>query len=108
LDDMIGGGLDGAGPDGEAVEAEGGILQLVDALREVLAFDPADLGGLRGRRFGAIERREDRGRTNGGQVGFARLGPGGRLRGRPEEGGGGRVEVLAGMPEVDGLDALVD
>ena len=105
---MIGGGLDGAGADREAVESEGRVLHAVDAAGEVGAFDATGLGSLRGGGSETIEGREDRERAEGEEFALAGIDPG-RCGGRVRETGRRRSgEVLGGVVEVTDLDPLVD
>ena len=69
---MVGGGLDGDGADGEAVEAEGWVVHAVDAAVEVGAFAASDLGGLGRGRFETIKDVEDRELSEREQLGFER------------------------------------
>ena len=107
LNDVIGGGLDGAGADREAVEAEGGVVHAVDAGGEVGAFDATGLGGLRGRRLETIEGVEHGERAEGEQFALACVDPGGGCGRVGETGCGNGGEMLGGMIEVTDLDPLV-
>src|SRR5215213_7867954 len=108
LDDVVGGGLDGAGADREAVEAQGRVVHALDAAGEVGAFDASGLGGLGGGRHEAVEGGEHREWALGGQLALPGVEPD-RCGHRVGEAGGGHGgEVLGGVVEVGDLDPLVD
>src|SRR5437764_1446944 len=100
---MVSGGLDGAGADREAVEAEGGVVHAVDAAGKVGPFGASDLRGLRCRWREAIEGGQDRERPEREQLSFPSGEPGRRLGWSGEARGGDGGEVLGGVVEVGDL-----